>query len=116
MCIEYLFGIGKIYPKTFISDFMMFDKELRDKIWKVYNCDAKSIFEQINHLISEQFLFCDYEPYGSLVYKYFPNSYTFLDIKTKLFGKFNEDWSKEEIEKLIDENKHYNLITTHTWI
>lgn len=115
-CMKKLFNVDKICQKTFICDFMMFDKILRNNIWEIYQYTVSSLFNKLNPILSEECLFCDYEPYGTLIQKYYPNEYIFADIKTQLFGRFNQCWSENEILELINANKEYNLITTHTWI
>jgi hypothetical protein len=109
------FGIEKVFPYTFINDFMVFNQ----KICQEMTGPPIDFFEKMNMLMSETCYPAEFEMYGNFVMNKYPNLYGIKYQKTKLHGKYvaEDHWSDEEIKSLINDmsDKDFDLFTIHSW-
>ena len=128
-----MFGFGREYPHSFISEIMLFSQLLTDNLLDVYlqkqYGDSESLTKENRmdviedlyvrtcSVASEHEIPADYEIYGNFIEKYYPTIYSKVHIKSMLRGYYNE-WNTAEIEKYIDEmqEKDIDTFTLHTWI
>ena len=108
------FGINKIYDKSFISEIMFFNKKIILDYLNDINYDVKKFIDKSIEIINENCYISEFEFYGNMILKKYPDLYNFTKINTKVFGKHSE-WSNSEIEWLISHNNDLDLISYHTW-
>jgi hypothetical protein len=125
-----LFGFGREYNHSFISEIMMFDKYIINALLHFYHVEATETAgfnrdESIRHLYDttcaracDEWMPADYELYGNFVEKFYPNQYTKTKLHTNIRGKLQEDWSYDEMQAYVDEmkDKDYDVFTAHTWL
>jgi len=107
------FNLVPNFDKTFINDFMLFDKEILRKFMP----DLKDFVKDLNHwLQDENYLLADYELYGHWVYNNMPGEYTLKPTKQKMFGQFDM-WRDEHIKLIVETCKELDidLLSIHTW-
>lgn len=130
-----MFGFGREYNYSFISEIMMFDKTIIDDLLgeffhhKTHNkLQEQELLEHKQDLINSlYYMTCeyandnwipgDYEIYGNFVEKYHKKLYNKIKINSNLSGKYGE-WTNEEIESHINKMRisNYDMYTLHTWI
>jgi hypothetical protein len=116
-CMEDVFGIKPQVDYSFIIDFMMFDRDFLYWIMEQQGWNPESLMEYVNPKLGPEYKFCDYEPYGHLSAKHWPQSFKIEHLHTNMYGHHNVDWNPERIRHLIDHNTgEFDLITTHTWL
>ena len=108
-----LYGYERFCEKSFISDFMLFNKPACRNF---FGNSAQEFLNKINPLLYDGALLADYEWYGNHLYNKLPNWYLLQDIKSKTVGKF-ETYQTKELEDLIysDIYLDYDMVVTHTW-
>ena len=111
---QYL-DLEKQVPFTFINDFMMFDKNILEKMIP----DKRKFVNDVNEIVSDTCLLSEFETYGNYVVKYFPEHYNMKQTKVLTHGKFFEEdpWTSDEIKELVENNvdEDIDLFTIHTW-
>jgi hypothetical protein len=113
-------GIDKKINYSFISEIMMYDKKNINKLLEYVNCKNKEeFFDIIYKTVNENSYPADYELYGNFCLTVNPENFIFKNIKVSLNGKElkNEgNYTDEEINNLIENNKTFDVISFHTWI
>lgn len=134
--MEYMFGFGREYNHSFISELMMFRKDVTSTLttyFKLYQSISHQLlnpnrFYTHSELVNELYLItcrwannnwipADYEIYGNFVEKIDRRMYNKRHIKTNLKGKYAV-WTNSEIEQYIKEMKEldqHEIFTLHTW-
>lgn len=128
-----MFGFGREFNYSFISEMMLFNKEVTYLLLQVFEAQRGNRIRfalpttreyKINWLYyvtcrnaCDAWIPADYEIYGNFVEKYIPSMYIKKYIKNSLRGKYSQ-WTNEELENYIKEMKDtdYDVITAHTWI
>ena len=114
--MQQLFGFGRVYPWSFISEVMLFDKSITQGITP----SVESLYTKVCDLIDssgQDYLIADYELYGNYVTRYYPTLYHTKHIKTKLSGIYSQ-WNDDMISNIIASmsSQDYDTFTIHTWI
>jgi hypothetical protein len=116
-CMTDLYDILPQVDYSFIIDFMMFDRYRLDWIMGNRGWTAESMLAHINDQLGPEYKFCDYDHYGHLTAKHFPQFLRTEHLHTNMYGHHNVDWPADKIRQLIEHNTgEYDLITTHTWL
>jgi len=135
--MEYMFGFGREYNHSFISELMTFRKDITDTLthyFKLYQNIQQRLLKPDRYythdeLVTELYeITCrwannnwipaDYEIYGNFVEKIDHRLYNKRHIKSNLKGKYSV-WTNPEIEAYIKEMKEldqHDVFTLHTWI
>jgi len=112
-----MLNLERTYNHSFISEFMMYNKNIvKDMVYKS-NCNTINEFINKSYDIIDNNCYpADYELYGNFCYKYYKNDYIIKKINVSFNGRneFNT-WSYEDINKLINDNKDIDSISFHTW-
>lgn len=114
--MKQLFGFGRVYPHSFISEVMLFDKSVTQEIAP----SVESLYSEVCELIDtrgQNYLIADYELYGNYVTEYFPQLYSIKYIKTKLSGLYAQ-WNDDMVYNIITSmsSQDYDTFTIHTWV
>jgi Fe2+ or Zn2+ uptake regulation protein len=112
-----MIGLNKEYNHSFISELMYIKKNVVEDILNRFFDSSFSNFvsNTLDNLSDDSFI-SEYEFYGNYCLKYFPDTYNFKHVNSKLNGK-HSCWDDEEIENIIEDYKNtYDLITIHSWI
>ena len=117
--MEKFWGIGREYPHSFISELMMFNKDITRELLIPFDNSPKKLFEELKKLVKytgSDFLLGDYEIYGNWVIKHHKDEYVIKTIKSKLFGMYSE-WRNEDLLSTIEsvKNEDIDIITMHSW-
>lgn len=129
--MEDVFGFGRLYPHSFISEIMYFKREYTDELLRHY-CIHNGLIELFNegrekavrslyHYTSERacdnWIPADYEIYGNFVVYKHPNDYSVKNITCKMLGTYQE-WTDKSLQILRDEMRirDFDVFTAHTWI
>ena len=113
-----MFGFGREYPHSFISEVMYFKRDIIDDLLSRYGWTKHGFFEVVVSEINKQSHpsgFSEYELYGNYVTKFFNDTYHYRNIKTSVNGK-HKQWTAEEIIREIEINKECDIISMHSWI
>jgi hypothetical protein len=114
-----LFGFGREYNHSFISDFMMYDKKLVKDLLTKTGCNSVDDFlELIYRTVTDQCYPADYELYGNFCYKYHTDKVTFKHVNYNFSARdcsISPNWSDEEIQNLIKQYPDKESISFHTW-
>ena len=133
-----MFGFGRVYNHSFISEIMMFDKVIIEALLmrfyfhqtgkygniiqvhqheQVRNQLIKVIYEKTCDKACDGWIPADYEIYGNFVEVFNSSLYEKQKIKTNLRGKYSE-WTDTDLESYISEmkDKDYDTFTAHTWL
>jgi hypothetical protein len=112
---QYL-GFGREYPHSFISEIMLFNKEISQEIADI-NGGVEEFYRLCARVAYQDCIPADYEIYGNYVYKNYPDLYEIVNIKTKLNGQYGP-WGDDQIVALITAMKQEDtdVFTYHTWI
>lgn len=112
-------GIGREYNHSFISEFMMYNKDKVNEMIKKSGCKDKYEFlELVYNSVDGSCYPADYELYGNFCYKYYPNEFDVKKLDFGFFGRESKEkpfWEDDEIRFLINTNKHKPLVSFHTW-
>lgn len=128
-----MFGFGREYPYSFISEIMLFSQIFTDHLLDLYllkhyspgsephgfsrNEIIQDLYINTCRIVCDDIIPADYEIYGNMVEKHFTNIYNKVKIKSMLRGFYNE-WDNKSIENYIEEMKEKDIdtFTLHTWI
>jgi hypothetical protein len=108
------FGIKKIYERSFISEIMLFNKKIIRRFLEDSNLTVDSFINKSIEIINDNCYISEFEFYGNMVLKYYPDLYDFTILNTRVIGK-HEDWNKNEILQTINNNQDLDIISYHTW-
>jgi hypothetical protein len=97
---QIMFGFGREYHRSFINEFMLFDKRIIKDMLSGFNDDRFEFIRRSNAIITSECYISEFELYGNYVYKYHENNYNYKNIKTNLGGK-RSIWDDRSIVKRI---------------
>jgi len=114
-----LFGFGRDFDHSFISEFMMYDKKIIREMLQKFKCDTVNDFLEICYdKIDGSCYPADYEFYGNYCMKYHKENFTTKPLNWSLYGRDKTEspkWSDDEIKNLINSNCDKDVISFHTW-
>ena len=111
-----MLNIGREYNYSFISELMMYNKNVvRDMILKSNCLNVQEFIQKSYNIISKECYPADYELYGNFFYKYYLNNFSTNTITTSQNRKYGgKIYTEDEIYYLINNNKHCDIITHHS--
>jgi len=117
--MEYVFGLEKCYPHSFINEIMLFKKNIIRKMVSDTGLTRDGLFDLCVKEINKRNIqsgFSEYELYGNYVTKNYPDLYNYVNMKVIKYHK-NRSWTDDEIKETISKNKYsrVDLISMHTW-
>ena len=114
-----LLGFGREYNHSFISEFMMYNKQIVKDMLSKSNCnDVNDFLEIVYNNTNNNCYPADYELYGNFCFKYHRDK---IDLKHLNYNFFGRDvgekpfWEDDEITNLINTNLDKEVISFHTW-
>lgn len=110
-----MLGINKKHPLSFINEFMLFDKNVIDKILLNFNNDKFEFIQKSNDIVTNDCYISEYELYGNFVYNKFKDKYNYKNLN--YYNRVKPDiWSDGDIERLITTMKRtqFDIFTIHT--
>jgi hypothetical protein len=114
-----ILGFGREYDHSFISEFMMYNKQIIKDLLLKTNCkDVNDFLEIVYNNTNNDCYPADYELYGNFCFKYHRDKINLKHLKYNFFGresKFGPFWSDNEIVNLISNNSDKDVISFHTW-
>lgn len=114
-----LLGFGREYDHSFISEFMMYNKQIVKDLLVKSNC--KDVYEFLNIIydnVSDNCYPADYELYGNFCFKYHRDNINVKHLNYNFFGRESSHhpfWTDTEIKDLINTNSDKEVISFHTW-
>lgn len=108
------FNLLKLYNTSFISEMMVFSKSKIRQFLNKNELTVEGFLKKSNQIINQDCYISEFEFYGNMILKEFPDDYNFTKLSTNLAGKHGK-WSDSEIEFLINSNKNLDIISYHTW-
>jgi hypothetical protein len=129
-----MFGFGREYDYSFISEIMLFKKSMTHRLLGefyislrhssdygfeydrkymelFFNTEGReNAIKELYNLTcigaTDNWIPADYEIYGNFIEKFYPDMYTKVKIKTLMKGRYiNQPWQDEELEQYIEEMK-----------
>jgi len=114
-----LLGFGREYNHSFISEFMMYDKNIiKDMLLKSNCSDVNDFLEIIYNNTNNNCYPADYELYGNFCFKYHRDKIELRHLNYNFFGRESRVrpfWGDDEIINLINTNLDKDVISFHTW-
>lgn len=114
-----ILGFGREYNHSFISEFMMYNKQIINDLLKKSKCENVNDFLNIIYdNVKNDCYPADYELYGNFCFKYHNDKINLKRLNYNFFGResrFNPFWTNEEIIQLIKNNSDKEVISFHTW-
>ena len=114
-----LLGFGREYEHSFISEFMMYNKQIVKDLLSKSNCkDVYDFLEIIYNNVNGNCYPADYELYGNFCIKYHREKIDVKHLNYNFFGRessSNPFWTDSEITDLINTNLDKEVISFHTW-
>lgn len=114
-----LLGFGREYEHSFISEFMMYNKQIVKDLLTKSNCkDVYDFLEIIYNNINGDCYPADYELYGNFCIKYHRDKVDVKHLNYNFFGRESRNnpfWTDSEIIELINTNLDKEVISFHTW-
>jgi len=114
-----VFGFGREYPHSFISEFLMYDKKIVKNMLQLLECETPNDFMEIVYKNTNPNCYpADYELYGNFVAKYHKDKFTTKKLNSNFFGRRFEVspfWSNNEISDLIYKSDGKDALSFHTW-
>jgi len=116
-----VFNLNRVYPHSFISEIMLFKRELiRIMLSLLKFSDMNEFFNTcVNEInsINDPSSFSEYELYGNYITAYWPTIYHYQQLKVFYKAKLKK-WRQDEIEALIRDNtsSKYDILTMHSWV
>lgn len=135
----YMLGIDREYDYSFISEIMMFRKDITKTMThyfdiyqqtqhrliypsigfnRTHSQRVKIMYDWTCDLANNNFIPADYELYGNFVEKIDRHMYVKKHIKSNLKGMYR-NWTNEEMESYIKEMRkldEHDMFTAHTWL
>lgn len=113
-----ILGFGREYNHSFISEFMMYNKNLVLDMLQKSNCkNVNDFLELIYENVDDSCYPADYELYGNFLYKYHQEKINIKNISFDFYGResrIKSFWDDNEINQLIA-NSNKDVISFHTW-
>lgn len=114
-----LLGFGREYDHSFISEFMMYNKQIIKDLLLKSNCkDVNEFLEIVYNNTNIDCYPADYELYGNFCFKYHKDKINIKHLRYNFFGResrISPFWSDNEIVNLIRNNSDKDVISFHTW-
>jgi hypothetical protein len=114
-----LLGFGREYDHSFISEFMMYNKQIvKDLLYKSNCNNVYDFLEIIYNNVNDNCYPADYELYGNFCFKFHRDKIDLKHLNYNFFGresKYNPFWTDNEILNLIKSNSDKEVISFHTW-
>ena len=109
------FGVDKIHTKSFIIDFMLYNKKLTKEMLVKYST-FELFFNTVKTGINEKCYPADQELYPNWLIK---NKYKYEiveNVNVRLFGLYYPTiYSSKLINKIVLDSKGYQALSIHTW-
>lgn len=116
--MQRVFGLGREYPHSFISEMMFFKRSVIQHLLSTYNFTADGFFARVMAEVNRQSHpsgFSEFELYGNYVMKHFKDLYQIKQLNTEVNGK-HAKWTEAEIRQQIAAHSDKDIISMHTWI
>jgi hypothetical protein len=114
-----LLGFGREYNHSFISEFMMYNKQIvKDMLLKSKCNDVNDFLEIVYNNTSNDCYPADYELYGNFCFKHHRDKIEVKHLNYNFFGResrISPFWGDDEIVNLINSNLDKEVISFHTW-
>jgi hypothetical protein len=114
-----LLGFGREYNHSFISEFMMYNKQIVKDLLNKSNCkDVYDFLEIVYNNVNGDCYPADYELYGNFCIKYHRDKVDVKHLSYNFYGRestHNPFWTDSEITELINSNLDKEVISFHTW-
>ena len=114
-----ILGFGREYNHSFISEFMMYDKQIVKDMLSKSNCnDVDDFLEIVYNNTNNDCYPADYELYGNFCFKYHRDKIDVKHLNYNFFGResrISPFWNDDEIRNLINTNSDKEVISFHTW-
>ena len=113
---EKMLNVGRVYHRSFINEFMLFDKKIIKDILSGFNDDRFEFIKRSNAVITNECYISEFELYGNYVYEHHREAYNYKNIKAHLGGRHSV-WTDRAIEKRIRalSGTDYDAFTIHSW-
>jgi hypothetical protein len=114
--MQKMFGFGRVYPHSFISEVMLFDRNITTHM---FNGLPKKEFIQkfISNINSNDYPAC-FETFGNYTVVNFPDKYEIKHFTMDLEGRLKKNWTEDEIKQRLEffsKNPNVDVFTLHTW-
>lgn len=112
-----MLNLGRVYPYSFINEFMLFDRRIIADILSGFNNDKFEFIRRSNEIINSRCYLSEYELYGNYVCEHYRGRYNYKRVRTRLNGKRGL-WSDRAIEDKIAvfADSDYDVFTIHSWL
>lgn len=114
-----LLGFGREFNHSFISEFLMYNRQIIKDLLLRNDClNANDFMEIIYNNVTEDCYPADYELYCNFVYKFHNEKQTIDACRYNLMARHYSDypsWTDSEIVNLIKINKDKDVISFHTY-
>ena len=114
-----LLGFGREYNHSFISEFMMYNKQIVKDMLSKSNCNNVNDFLEIVYNNTNNDCYpADYELYGNFCFKHHRDKIEVKHLNYNFFGResrISPFWGDNEIINLINTNLDKEVISFHTW-
>lgn len=103
-----IFNVGRSYNHSFISEIMLFDKNIIDNMISSTNFNRKNIYDFMAINTDSNCHLSEYELYGNYVEINYPNFYEKKYIKQFRVSYRWDSYKQEELQQLIDNFYKYS--------
>lgn len=111
-----ILGIGREYNHSFISEFIMYDKEIVSDLLRKCNCNnVYDFLELIYNNVTPTCYPADYELYGNFCYKYHKDKFQMKNLEYHFEGREWSRWTDPEILNLIRIHGNKDVMSFHVW-
>ena len=111
-----LLGIGREYNHSFISEFMMYNKNVVKELLNKTNSKTVEDFLELVYLYVDMDSYpSDYDLYGNFYYTNYPDKFETKVLNFDMSGKNGLYWSDNEIKQLIQTHQDKDAISFHCW-
>ena len=117
---EKLLGFGKLYPWSFLSECVLYNKQLVREMLRYCGLTLDDFWRKLVEIVSVSCHPADAELYGSYIVQEQPDVYEIRHLQTTLGGRYGKHtWSDREMESEIrniqQRKPNAHLISIHTW-
>ncbi len=112
--MQKLFGVGRVFPHSFINEVMYFKRDIVEFLFEVVTVEEMvAVLNEVNDASG----FSEYETYGNLVMHYDPKLYDFKVVKTADIAH-HRVWDEKEVKHTICiyAGTNYDIIKMHSWL